>query len=169
MIPGPPRAALWWVKSGRRFWELWHWCSWPGDVSLPGRLHQHPDDCSREMLWCIGSVCNHGKTIRPDLIRIGLGLGLLKKNLCLKSHVCWQGFSNLASDWLAAVLPANQQPCFNWNFLLTNMEFNINALIIHGPGLITLPALVIYFIDWAFPLAIYFLLNNGETWSLNLL
>ena len=33
--------------------------------------------------------------------------GITQKNLCLK-HVSWQGFSNMASDWLAA---CNQKPC----------------------------------------------------------
>ena len=35
--------------------------------------------------------------------------GLLSK-IHVKSHVSLQGFSNMASDWLAAVLPANQMP-----------------------------------------------------------
>ena len=38
-----------------------------------------------------------------------LGPGLLSK-IHVKFHVSYQGFSNMASDWLAAVLPANQMP-----------------------------------------------------------
>ena len=38
-----------------------------------------------------------------------LGWELLSK-IHVKFHVGLQGFSNMASDWLAAVLPANQTP-----------------------------------------------------------
>ena len=38
-----------------------------------------------------------------------LGCGLLSKTH-VKFHVSKQGFSSMASDWLAAVLPANQMP-----------------------------------------------------------
>ena len=38
-----------------------------------------------------------------------LGPGLPSKSL-VKIHVSQQGFSNMASDWLVAVLPANQMP-----------------------------------------------------------
>ena len=39
-----------------------------------------------------------------------LGPGLLR-NPHVKIHVSWQRLSNIASDWLAAQLPANQKPC----------------------------------------------------------
>ena len=38
-----------------------------------------------------------------------LGPGLLRE-FHVKIYVKSQGFSNMASDWLAAVLPANQMP-----------------------------------------------------------
>ena len=34
----------------------------------------------------------------------------ITKQIHVKFHVSWQRFSNMASDWLAAVLPANQMP-----------------------------------------------------------
>ena len=50
------------------------------------------------------------------------GWGLLGK-IHVKFYASYQGFSNMASDWLAAVLPANQMP--GWRSLLTNMDFNM--------------------------------------------
>ena len=38
------------------------------------------------------------------------GWGLLSEIYSNKFHVRYQGFSNMASDWLVAVLPANQMP-----------------------------------------------------------
>ena len=34
----------------------------------------------------------------------------------------------MASDWLAAVLPANQMP--GWKSLLTNMDFNMGIFLV---------------------------------------
>ena len=38
------------------------------------------------------------------------GYPILLSKIHVKFHVGWQGFSNVASDWLAAVLLANQMP-----------------------------------------------------------
>ena len=64
------------------------------------------------------------------------GWGLLSK-IRVKFHVCKLGFSNMASDWLAAVLPANQMPGLkifvNWHgishghFLVTRAPGTVGA------------------------------------------
>ena len=47
--------------------------------------------------------------VTNELILLDQGPGIQSK-IHIKFHVLWQGFSNMASDWLAAVLPANQMP-----------------------------------------------------------
>ena len=61
------------------------------------------------------------------IIIISSGPGLLR-NIHVKIHISLQRISNLASDWLAAQLPANQMPGLKIHVrksLLTNMEFNM--------------------------------------------
>ena len=58
-----------------------------------------------------------------------LGWGLLSK-IHVKFHVRLQGFSNIASDWLVAVLPANQMPGLK---ILTNMDFNMEISLWLSP------------------------------------
>ena len=41
----------------------------------------------------------------------------------LISNVSWQGFSIMAFDWLAAVLPAKWSQ--GWKFLLTDLDVNM--------------------------------------------
>ena len=48
--------------------------------------------------------------------------GLLSK-IHVKFYVNWQEFSSMASDWLAAVLPANQMPSLL--IFVTTMDFNM--------------------------------------------
>ena len=48
--------------------------------------------------------------VKPaDMCRSDLEPGLLSK-IHVKIHVRWQEFSNMASNWLAALQPANQMP-----------------------------------------------------------
>ena len=56
----------------------------------------------------------------------GLGPISLRKShvFKLKTHIGKQECSNLASDWLAAMLPANQRP--GLKSLLTNLGFNMD-------------------------------------------
>ena len=50
-----------------------------------------------------------------------LGSGILS-TIHVKIHVSEQGFSNLASDWLAAVMPVKYQV---WKSLLINIDVNM--------------------------------------------
>ena len=51
-----------------------------------------------------------------DIILIKIMSGYLVR---MNQHMPQQGFSDMSSDWLAAVLPANQKPCVkilvNWH------------------------------------------------------
>ena len=58
-----------------------------------------------------------------NVIILNQGPGMIKKTH-LKINVSWQWFSNMASDWLAARLSANQMP--GLKTLLTEMDFKVD-------------------------------------------
>ena len=70
--------------------------------------------------WNAGNLPIYAKSALCQVISLKLeenigthsddqGWGLLSK-IHVKFCVSWQGFPNMASDWLVAVLPANQMP-----------------------------------------------------------
>ena len=62
------------------------------------------------------------------------GPGLLSK-IHVQLHFIWQGFSNMASDELVAVLPANHMPCLKW--FVNEHGFQLgNFLVIQAPGVL---------------------------------
>ena len=59
-------------------------------------------------MWFIG-LYTLGLFSCVGMQAIAMGWGLLNK-IHVKFHVNQQGFSNMAFDWLVAVLPAYQEP-----------------------------------------------------------
>ena len=52
----------------------------------------------------------HHSNLAKIIFTLSLIYPCQRWGLLSKIHVSWQGFSNMASDWLAAVLPVNQMP-----------------------------------------------------------
>ena len=75
------------------------------EINKVNNINGLVQDCGNSIADAIVTTVLH-KAIDIVLIKIMSGY-LVRMN----QHMPQQGFSNMASDWLAAMLPANQEPC----------------------------------------------------------